>query len=122
MNNEINRLLNFALQQGLIHEEDKVYAANQLLGVLGLSEFEYETIEETLPTATPILESLLGDAVSRGLIENTVTERDLLDTKIMNCLMPRPSEVIQTYNNYYENSPKQATDYFYQLSIISLNH
>ena len=40
MNNEINRLLNFALQQGLIHEEDKVYAANQLLGVLGLSEFD----------------------------------------------------------------------------------
>lgn len=119
MNNEINRLLNFALQQGLIHEEDKVYAANQLLGVLGLSEFEYAAIEEALPTATPILESLLDDAVSRGLIENTVTERDLLDTKIMNCLMPRPSEVIQTYNNYYENSPKQATDYFYQLSIAS---
>lgn len=119
MNNEINRLLNFAYQQGLIHEEDKVYAANQILGVLHITEFEFEEVDEVLEIATPILEKLLDDAVERGLIEDTVTERDLLDTKIMNCLMPRPSEVIQHYNHLYSISPKAATDYFYQLSIAS---
>lgn len=119
MNKEINQLINFGLQQNLIHEEDKVYAVNQILGVLDIAEFEFEDIDETLSTVAPVLNVLLDDAVQRGLIDDTGTERDLLDTKIMNCLMPRPSEVIKTYNDLYKESPKQATDYFYQLSIAS---
>ena len=34
----------------------------------------------------------------------------------MNCLMPRPSEVVKTFHELYEKSPKDATDYFYKLS------
>ena len=51
MNREINRLLNFGLQQGLIKEEDYCYAANRLLAVLKIDEFEPEQVEEiyTLP-------------------------------------------------------------------------
>lgn len=37
-------------------------------------------------------------------------------TKIMGLLMPRPSEVIRTFNEKYEKSPKEATDYYYKLS------
>ena len=40
MNLQINRLLNFALQQGLIAPEDKYYSANLLLDLLGVDEFE----------------------------------------------------------------------------------
>ena len=39
MNLQINRLLNFALQQGLIAPEDKYYSANLLLDLLGVDEF-----------------------------------------------------------------------------------
>ena len=39
MNREINLLLNFGLQQGLIKEEDYCYAANRLLAVLKIDEF-----------------------------------------------------------------------------------
>lgn len=119
INHEINRLINFALQQNLISEEDKIYASNMLIGLLKLGEFEFEEINETLKTATPILENILDYAVHENMIENTVTERDLLDTNIMNCLMPRPSEVINKFNNLYSKSPKDATDYFYKLSIAS---
>ena len=42
--------------------------------------------------------------------------RDLLDTKIMSCLMGRPSEIIRRFWNEYETSPEAATDYFYRLS------
>ena len=119
INHEINRLLNFGLQQGLIHEEDKTYASNMLLGLLKVDEFELEEINETLATSTPILENILDYAVSKNMIEDTVTERDLLDTNIMNCLMPRPSEVIGTFKKIYEESPEKATDYYYNLSIAS---
>ena len=119
INHEINRLINFGLQQGLISEEDKIYTSNMLIGLLKLNEFEIEEINETLDTATPILENILNYAVAENMIENTVTERDLLDTNIMNCLMPRPSEVISKFNNLYTKCPKDATDYFYKLSIAS---
>ncbi|WP_294392803.1 UDP-glucose--hexose-1-phosphate uridylyltransferase [uncultured Clostridium sp.] len=119
INYEINRLLNFGLQQGLIHEEDKIYATNMLLGLLKIDEFEPVEINETLATSTPILENILDYAVSKNIIEDTVTERDLLDTNIMNCLMPRPSEVIGTFNRLYDESPEKATGYYYKLSIAS---
>ncbi|WP_294402833.1 UDP-glucose--hexose-1-phosphate uridylyltransferase [uncultured Clostridium sp.] len=119
INYEINRLLNFGLQQGLIHEEDKIYATNMLLGLLKIDEFEPVEINETLATSTPILENILDYAVYKNIIEDTVTERDLLDTNIMNCLMPRPSEVIGTFNRLYDESPEKATGYYYKLSIAS---
>ena len=37
----------------------------------------------------------------------------------MNCLMPRPSEVVRTFNVLYQESPQKATNYFYDLSIAS---
>lgn len=119
INHELNRLLNFGLQQGLIHEDDKIYSANMLIGLLKIDEFEPEDINETLSTPTPILENILDYAVSKNMIEDTVTERDLLDTNIMNCLMPRPSEVRKTFTSLYNESPEKATNYFYKLSIAS---
>lgn len=90
-----------------------------LLGLLKVDEFEPEEINETLATPTPILENILDYAVSKNMIEDTVTERDLLDTNIMNCLMPRPSEVIAEFKKLYDESPEEATDYYYKLSIAS---
>lgn len=119
INHEINRLINFALQKNLIKQEDKIYASNMILGLLKLNEFEPEEINETLETASPILENILDYASEKKLIENTVTERDLFDTHIMNCLMPRPSEVIGEFKHLYSDSPEKATDYYYNLSIAS---
>lgn len=119
INHEINRLINFALQKNLIQEEDKIYTSNMLLGLLKINEFKPEEIKENLETASPILENILDYAVNQNLIEDTITERDLFDTNIMNCLMPRPSEVIGKFKKLYSQSPKKATDYYYDLSIAS---
>ncbi|MFQ9923560.1 MAG: UDP-glucose--hexose-1-phosphate uridylyltransferase [Beduini sp.] len=120
MNHEINRLLNFALQQQLIAETDFDYAANLLMDVLKLNEFQKEEINEHLTECTPILKILLDEACQRGLIEDDTTHRDLFDTRIMNCLMPRPSEVIERFYSLYSiKGPKAATDAYYQLSIAS---
>ena len=42
--------------------------------------------------------------------------RDLFDTKIMSLLMPRPGEVIKTFQELYEKDPVEATDYYYKFS------
>jgi len=119
INYEINRLINFAMQQNLISEEDKIYSTNMILGVLNLNEFDTTEVNETLETPTPILENILDYATEQNLIENTVTERDLFDTLIMNCVMPRPSEVINKFNKLYKVSKEKATQYYYNLSIAS---
>lgn len=119
MHHEISRLLHFAKQKGLIAAEDEVYAANRLLDVLHVEEYVPEEVEETLETATPILENMLDDAAEKGLIEGTADERDLFDTRIMDCVMPRPSEVVRHFRSRYEHSPQEATDYYYALSIAS---
>lgn len=113
MNLQINRLLNFALQQGLIAPEDKYYSANLLLDLLGVDEFEVVEVDETLPIAHDILENMLDYAVEKGLCEDTVTQRDLFDTRIMNCVMPRPSEVVGIFKNYTKNQK-------FKLLIISI--
>ncbi|PJI09054.1 MULTISPECIES: UDP-glucose--hexose-1-phosphate uridylyltransferase [Clostridium] len=119
VNHEINRLLNFALKKGLISEDDKIYSSNMLIGLLGLENFETEKIDENLDTPTSILQNLLNYAVEKKFIEDTVAEKDLFDTKIMNCVMPRPSEIIKKFNNLLLDSPQKATDYYYNLSIAS---
>jgi len=55
-------------------------------------EDNYEDIECTSDNRDleEILKDLLDEAVKRGIIEDSITYRDLFDTKIMNCLMPRP--------------------------------
>ncbi len=64
-----------------------------------------------------ILAELLDYAAETGVLkENTVTYRDLFDTKLMNCLMPMPHEVVDTFWKKYEHSAEEATDYFYKLS------
>lgn len=73
-----------------------------IIDVLGLCDFFHEEIHETLDNPTEILENILDFAVSKGLIENTVTERDLFDTRVMNCVMPRPSEVRAKFNSLYD--------------------
>lgn len=119
INTEINRLLNFAKQQGLIQQTDEYYSANRLLDLLHVSEFIPEEINEELPTATPILENLLDYAVSEKLLDDTINERDLFDTRIMDCVMPRPNEVISKFWADYQQSPQTATDNYYKLSIAS---
>lgn len=120
VNHEINRLINFALYHKLINPEDSVWAANSLIGILGIHSFETEDINETF-TASPdsILAKILDWAAENNIIESTETERDLLDTELMGALTPRPSDVIAEFEALRAESPVKATDYFYGLGVSS---
>ena len=113
----IEGLVRYGLNRGLIQEADAIYARNQILDALMLDEFEMP--EGTVPCEDleAILKELLDYAAETGVLkEDSVVYRDLLDTRLMNCLMPRPSEVEREFWRYYEESPKEATDWYYKLS------
>lgn len=121
INYEINRLISFGLQHHMIEEADLLYAANKIIDILKIPSFEYEAIElEPMENPSEILEAILDYAKENGVLEcDSVDHRDLLDTKIMDCLMPRPSEVIKTFEGLHAQNPKEATKYYYDLSKAS---
>lgn len=115
---EIERLITYGLDKGLIHENDIVYSRNLILRVLGLDDFEeIEIAEEKLESPVEILDNILDWAFENGILEhNSPVYRDLLDTKIMNCLMPRPSQIIDEFYKRYRKDRREATEYYYDLS------
>lgn len=119
IHHSIEKLLTYAQEKQLLGEGDLEFARNQLLAVLGLSEWKpsdaqlsgEETVNELL---APILE---WAAVNGVLEENSTLFRDLLDTKLMGCLTPWPSVVTaKFYKSYQEEGPETATAEFYQLA------
>ena len=114
----IEKLVNYALEKGLIEECDRVWAENALLAALGLDSFTRpENTEST--ELEPVLAELIAYGVERGLIDDSITEKDLFDSRLMGILTPRPSEVIARFRRLYSESPEQATDYYYGLSRAS---
>jgi UDPglucose--hexose-1-phosphate uridylyltransferase len=118
---EISRLIQYGLKKGMLEKTDCIYCRNRILKVLNLTEFdEIEIVDENLETPAPILNNMLNWAYENGILEsNTPIYRNLLDTEIMDCIMPRPSEVIRKFYHLYEDSPQKATDYYYALSSHS---
>lgn len=116
INFEINRLLNYGLQRELITKSDTRYSANRLIALLGLAEFSSEEVEETLPYPAEVIEKLSSFAVKQEIIEELQSSREIFECELMNCLVPRPSEVVDRFTELYEAAPKLATDYFYKLS------
>jgi len=112
----ITALVNYGLETGLIHPEDKVYTVNRLLELFQLEEYEESDPDYKMPLKD-ILEGMVNYAYEQGIIkENSVVYRDLFDTKIMGLLVPRPSEVIREFKTLYQSSPQKATEYYYKLS------
>ena len=117
---QISRLIQYGLQRGLIAPEDQAYAANRMLALLGLREYDPQPVEEELHTPVEPLEILCQYAAQEGIIDpDTQDARDQFDTELMNCLMPRPSEVVRKFYQLYQEDKQAATDYYYGLSRSS---
>ena len=112
----IQKLVEYGIQTGLTPECERMYTTNLLLDLFQEDAYEECTINIEEIELEEVLKNLLEEAVSRGLIEDSIVYRDLFDTKIMNCLVPRPAQIQNTFWNKYEESPEAATDYYYKLS------
>lgn len=111
----ISELVTYGMEKGLVSSEDKVYVTNRLLELFGVLEYEEAKV---VPRALPcILEDMIDYALQQGIVkEDTITMKDLFDTKIMGILTPPPSVVRHEFAQKYSHSPKEATDYYYSFS------
>ncbi|WP_099470028.1 UDP-glucose--hexose-1-phosphate uridylyltransferase [Konateibacter massiliensis] len=117
INRNIKQLVTYGLETGLIEKEDIIYVTNQLLELLKLDEYEEPEEADKVIDLEKVLDALCDYAYEQGIIDdNGIVTRDLFDTKLMNVLLPRPSEVISRFHNLYKEAPRKATDYFYKIS------
>ena len=118
----IKDLVEYGLFTGLITEEERIYSTNLILDVMDMDSYEepeaYETPDFTDrgDSLEGILSGLISDAVLRGIIEDDQVSKDLFDTKLMNCITPRPSFVRSRFRELYQVSPKDASDWYYDFS------
>ena len=119
LSENIKKLVQYGVESGLMPECERVYATNLLLDCFKEDEYVDCDCDLSNIVLEDVLKNLLDEAVARGIIEDSVVYRDLFDTKLMNCLTPRPAEVQRTFHEKYEESPEAATDYFYGLSRAS---
>ena len=112
----IKKLVEYGVQTGLTPECERTYTTNLLLEIFKEDDYEDVSIEGEELDLEQILKELLDETVARGLVEDSVVFKDLFDTKLMNCLLPRPAQVQKTFWEEYEKSPEAATEFFYKFS------
>lgn len=117
INVAIKSLVEYAIEKSLIKRADEIYSINQICEALNLDSYEENEGEKA--ELEDILGAILNYAIENGLCEDGIVARDLFDTKIMGLLTPKPSEVIAKFDKLYKASPKDATDYYYDLSRAS---
>lgn len=115
MDKVISELVSYGMLNGLITEDDKVYVINRLLELFDKKDFVWS--DEQVRPIHLILEDMMNYAIEQGIMEDdTITTKDLFDTKIMGLITPMPSQVREKFQRLYSESPKLATDYYYKFS------
>lgn len=121
----ITQLVRYGVSCGLVDKADIIYTTNKLLELFGLEEYDGEFAAEDFELVNPeefpleeLLKEMLDYAVANGLMEDdTIVYRDLFDTKIMGCMVPRPSDIIYTFKKLYnEKGAQAATAWYYAFS------
>ncbi len=126
--NAIAKLVQYGLSTGLIEKDDAIWLANRILEIMEIDDLE-EKAEEAIWSFDPehdsvgaelpeILGVLCDEAVKKGLIKtDSVTCRDLFDTKLMGALTDRPSSVEKKFAAICkEQGVHAATDWYYKFS------
>lgn len=116
LDKNIKKLVQYGIRSGLTPECEAIYSTNLLLDIFSKKDYEDTDTGNDELVLADILNALCDEACALGIIEDNITYRDLFDTKLMNCITPRPSQVRDTFWQKYNISPKEATNYYYEFS------
>ena len=112
----IRELVDYACREEILDARDRTYATNALMAALHEDDYNDSGYAAKERPLAEILADLLDFAVAKGLTGgDTVVFRDLFDTRLMGCVTPAPSAVIDRFYALFRVSPEAATDWFYHL-------
>ena len=112
----ISDLIVYAMDNGLISKQERVWAYNTILDAVGATG-PAPDFPDHLDMAFDLQKTL--KALAEAARENGVLEPEgddnIFTTRVMGLLMPRPAEVARRFEERYAQSPRTATDWFYRL-------
>ena len=111
----IDALVSYAMNSGLAEPVDHQVLTNRLLDLLRLDDYE-PSDENQSEDLEEILNGILTYAIENGLCDDSITAKDIFDTRIMGAITPMPREVIGIFNHLYSEDPVKATDWYYKFS------
>ena len=119
INIRINQLIKYGLEKNFLSPDDTYYAVNKILKLLNLTSFlKLEEVEEI--SFSLIMNDILDYAVKNNiLLPPTINNKDAFEAQIVDCLLPRPSELNRMFNQKYKIGPKTATNFFHDLSVAT---
>ena len=113
----IKGLVNYAVKMNLIGDEDRVYTTNRVLALLKHDEYKDEYASSL--ELHELLKGITDYAVEKGLLNDSITERDIFDTELMAIFTDRPSNIIKKYKALYEKDKLEATNWYYNFSVAT---
>ncbi len=111
--NAIEAHVNYCLQlDTTLTPMDRIYLVNRVRNLVG------DAAEATPAEADPLanLDALVDAAVANGTIEDLLPNRQILEADLMALGTPTPSVANAHFWQLYQERPKAATDWFFQLS------
>ena len=93
-------------------EVDRIYVTNLIFRLIGDGKGNDTDDEDPVDLANDLVDL----AIEHEKIEDSITNREILEDQLMDLLTPIPSKVNSLFWNKYNDAPKEATDYFYNLS------
>jgi UDPglucose--hexose-1-phosphate uridylyltransferase len=105
-----------AIKAGGWMDLDRLYLQNKLIALIGEDSLDETVIREVTGSAIEKTAELLAIAVKNEVIPDEIAARDILEAQITDLLTPPPSVVNAFFAQHYSKDPKEATDYFFELS------
>lgn len=110
----IQKFIDTAEKNGVIHALDKLYLRNQLIHFLGMADWEEPESDSGEENSLVLMDDLLKIAKENKQFDET--ESEVYEAALMDFITPNPSQINQEFWKKYEEQPEKATDYFYQLA------
>lgn len=103
------------IENGDWTETDRYYLTNRIAKLVGCDFFEQPEAVACEQEPLRVVEHLLNIAQANRQIDDSITEAEQLEAELMDFITPTPTTINRKFMDYYQESPRKATDYFYQL-------
>lgn len=111
MNKCVSNLVNYFIEKNYIDKSDAIYCTNQIAALINIDVEYDETAKADLYDA---LNSIIKVAVDNNTIEDYVYQKEILEAKITNIFIDKPSKVQVKFEN---TNIKQAYKDFYNQCV-----
>ena len=111
----VDKLTCYARKNLGLSAADEIYARNAVLDVLGAPDYAYTGVTCSDKTPEKLLEELSSVCENMGIF--TADEREEYADRVMNALSLSPQNVRMRFAWRLKNSPKSATDWFYDYCV-----